>query len=151
MRLLFVCTGNTCRSPMAQGLARKYLPEGIEIASAGIQAFDGDKASDYAVMALKKIGSDISEHRSVRVTKSMLESADYVLTMTKNQEKMLTSLYPEYINRIMSLGSFIGSDKEISDPWGGSADHYSQCALEIEELIKAIAEKVNKLSNESRG
>lgn len=144
MRILFVCTGNTCRSPMAQGLAQKYFPEGTEILSAGLHALPGDKVSDNAVSALKEHGIDISGHTATRLHKELLESADYVFTMTKAQQQYLTSSYPEYADKIMTLGGFLGIGKDISDPWGGSLEDYRVCAQELQELIARLAESIKK-------
>lgn len=145
MKILFVCTGNTCRSPMAQGLARAFFPPGIEILSAGVNAFQQDPVSQNAVKVLKEKGIDISDHTAVRVNKGILDSADYVFTMTKSQERYLRKLYPEYIDKIASLGGWSGSGEDISDPWGGSVQAYKQCAMEIEELLLHVAEKLGIL------
>ncbi|MCM1565912.1 MAG: low molecular weight protein arginine phosphatase [Dehalobacter sp. 4CP] len=137
MKILFVCTGNTCRSPMAEGLARLYFPEGYELFSAGIQALDGDPISPYAGEILQEKGIDSQRHRAVRLQKDTLAAADLILTMTKAQKKVLSGIYPEYQDKIMQLGEWSGLDKEISDPWLGSLKTYRFCAEEIEEMIKA--------------
>ncbi|RJE47433.1 MULTISPECIES: low molecular weight protein arginine phosphatase [unclassified Dehalobacter] len=136
-KILFVCTGNTCRSPMAEGLARLYFPEGVEIFSAGIQALDGDPVSPYAGQILQERGIDSRQHRAARLQKDTLAAAGLILTMTKAQKKLLVSIYPEYQDKIMQLGEWAGLDKEISDPWLGSLETYRLCAEEIEETIKA--------------
>jgi protein-tyrosine phosphatase len=139
MEILFVCTGNTCRSPMAQGLAKLYLAEEFKIYSAGINAFEGEHISKNASEVLKKKKIDQGKHRAVRLTKKMLDSADYVFTMTKSQEVYLSNLYPEMRDKITALGSWLGSEKEITDPWGGSLEVYHHCLLELDEMMEALA------------
>jgi protein-tyrosine-phosphatase len=139
MEILFICTGNTCRSPMAQGLAKLYLTEEFKIYSAGINALEGQGISPNALEALKKKKIDQGKHLAVRLTKEMLDSADYVFTMTKSQEVYLRNLYPEMEDKIKALGSWLGFDKDIIDPWGGSLEVYHHCLQELEEMMKALA------------
>lgn len=144
MKILFVCTGNTCRSPMARGLAELYLPEEFEVFSAGINALEGDQASPKAVEVLKEKGIDLSRHTAVRVTEGMLRSADYIFTMTKSQEECLGGLYPECRDKIKALGQWLGSVKEVIDPWGGSLEVYDRCMRDLDEMVKALALKFGK-------
>jgi len=136
MKLLFICTGNTCRSPMAQGLARIYFPDDYEILSAGINANEGESISNHAAAVLKEKGLDMSGHRAVRLTEEMLEYADDIFTMTRSQANHLKNLYPQHCSKIKTLGSRAG--QEINDPWGGSLEEYRRCARQIEELIREI-------------
>ena len=127
---------------MAQGLAQKYFPEGTEILSAGLQALTGDKVSANAVSALKEQGIDISDHTATRLHRGLLETVDYVFTMTKAQQQYLILNYPEYADKIMALGSYLGTEKDISDPWGGSLEEYRACALELKELVARLAKSI---------
>jgi len=133
---------------MAQGLAQKYFPEGTEILSAGLHALTGDKVSANAVDALKERGIDISGHIALRLHRELLESVDYVFTMTKAQQQYLAMNYPEYADKIVALGSFVGTEKDISDPWGGSLEDYRACALELEEMIARLAKTINSTDAE---
>ncbi|NLO97307.1 MAG: low molecular weight protein arginine phosphatase [Peptococcaceae bacterium] len=142
MKLLFVCTGNTCRSPMAMGLARKYFPPEVEIYSAGIYAWEGQRVSEQAVEALKKKGIDISSHRAKKLTKEMLAEADYILTMTLAQADELRDVYPQYKEKIKTLGAWVGSEKEVPDPIGKPLEVYCSCARTLEQMIKVAAEKL---------
>lgn len=143
MKLLFVCTGNTCRSPMAQGLAKLYFPSEVEVISAGINALEGVEASLNAVKVLQEKGIDISVHKAVRLTKDMIASADHVLTMTKSQKEYLSSNHPEFSEKIKCLGHMSSPEKEVSDPWGGSITLYRRCAAEIAQQLETIAFKLN--------
>ena len=142
MKILFVCTGNTCRSPIAQGLARKILPERFEILSSGISAGDGQPVNEKAVQVLKDKGIDISSRKSVNLHKGLLEDADYIFTMTKSHEMYLHHAYPDFQSKIKRLGDYVGYDTDISDPWGGSLDDYRNCANELEVLIHKLADKL---------
>lgn len=142
MKILFVCTGNTCRSPMAQGLAGFYLTNEYEIFSAGIDAFDGDCVSENAVKALRGKGIDISGHKAVRLRRELITHADYVFTMTRSQEAYLSRTYPEFKEKFMLLGDWTNSCREISDPWLGSYESYQDCAQELEEIIKTMAKSL---------
>lgn len=141
MKILFVCTGNTCRSPLAQGLAKNYFPDD-EILSSGINAYEGQSVSENAVQALREKNIDISKNKAVQLQEHLLSTADYVFTMTKSHELYLVSAYPEFSAKIKRLGDFVGFDKDILDPWGGSLDEYRCCANELEELLKILTERL---------
>lgn len=148
MKILFVCTGNTCRSPMAAGLARMLFSGNfsgnIEISSAGIGAWDGDPASPHAVEVMQEKGIDIKNHKAVKVTKDLLENIDFVITMTKSQEAYLRAAFPEYKDKIRRLGDWAGLNKDVLDPWGGSLEVYRQCASELEGMLKKMYERINR-------
>lgn len=141
MKILFVCTGNTCRSPLAQGLAKNYFPED-EILSSGINAYEGQPVSENAVQVLKEKKIDISNNKAAKLHEQLLSTADYVFTMTKSHELYLVNVYPEFRSKIKRLGDFVGQDKDILDPWGGSLEDYRCCANQLEELLKVLAERL---------
>lgn len=143
MKLLFVCTGNTCRSPMAQGLAKHCFQDKIDVISAGISAQAGDEASRHTVKVLQEKGIDISGHRAVRLTREMVAAADLVLTMTKAQQSYLSALYPEFSGKIRCLGDWHSPEKEIPDPWGGPVEQYRRCAREIEKMLQDLASEID--------
>ncbi|KUO61971.1 MAG: hypothetical protein APF84_04880 [Gracilibacter sp. BRH_c7a] len=149
MKILFVCTGNTCRSPLAQGLATHYLPESFEISSSGISAYEGQPVSENAVQALKEKKIDIRNNKAVKLHEKLLRDADYVFAMTKKHEHYLVNAYPEFRSKITRLGDFVGCNKDISDPWGGSLDDYKDCAKELEEMLLILAEKLDKSTENS--
>ncbi len=129
--IIFVCTGNTCRSPMAMAVLRdKFLKKGITdvyVDSAGLAAL-GDEINPNSVKALKKIGINFSDYHSKSLTTDMLYDADLVVTMTKDQEIFLRGI-AQGKTEISVLG------EGISDPFGGDENVYQNC---LEEISKGI-------------
>ncbi len=150
-RLVFICSGNTCRSPMAKGLFMKHLEERnpelldkIEVITAGTHPHPGDTASPGALEAMEEVGIDISDHQARPVTEEMLAEADLVLTMTKAHRDYLTRIYGEN-ERIFSLYEFLGQDGDVLDPFGGDTDTYRACRDELWQLMEML---VDRLENE---
>lgn len=142
--ILFVCTGNTCRSPMAEGLcnvlaAQAGLP--IRAISAGIFA-GGGAPSENAQLAMKKEGVDISARRAVQLTPDMVKRADVVLTMTDGHRRAVLAMVPEAAEKVYSLSDFAGVPGEVADPYGGDAAEYERCCAQLKELVTLALEKL---------
>lgn len=165
LRVLFVCTGNTCRSSLAEGLMKSLLdglgPESgpgrgrIEVLSAGTAAYTGDPASPHAVEAAAEMGIDLSAHRSRRLSLELLDTADLVLTMTSAHKRAVLAAFPELEGRVLTLKEAAGSaaggpGSDISDPFGGSLEVYRRTAAEIEKYLRQILPKLKDLGPRER-
>lgn len=144
-RILFVCTGNTCRSPMAAALFNKLNSKaGWQAESAGIAAFGGDPPTGLAEDVMcEKYEVDLTGHRSRPVSCLMVEQATWVLAMTPSQCKMLRDACPEFADKILTIGQMAGEpDVAINDPFGLDHDAYLSTARALERLIEKIIEKI---------
>ncbi len=147
---LFVCTGNTCRSPMAEGLFRKMLANHIHcgeedlmdrgylVASAGLAAASGAPASPESLELLEKRGIDLREHASQPISPRLLQQADAVYTMTRQHREMILREFPDLAPRVHLL-TRDGSD--VLDPIGFGFEEYEKCADQIERNLRAILEE----------
>lgn len=148
MNILFVCTGNTCRSPMAAAVMAKIAQENdmdVFIDSAGLMASEDEKASDNAVTAMKKMNIDISAHRSHQIIDSDIIQADLILTMTMGQKMLLDSVAPD---KTFTLCGFAGIEGDIPDPYGGDLEEYEETAQAIYDAMVDAAEKIADMINE---
>lgn len=134
MKIVCVCTGNTCRSPMAAALLGRLLP-GVEVTSAGLYAEDGAPASYHALLAMDDMGVDISGHMARRFRPGMGEGA-LLLAMTRSQARALRALCPE-----AKVELFLG-DEEVPDPFGRGMEAYERTARVLEEGAQAIARRL---------
>ncbi len=130
MNILFVCTGNTCRSPMAEvmmiELLKKQGKKDVDVSSAGISVYTSTGASYNAILTMAKRDIDLSSHTSRQINAGMIEAADVVYTMTRSHRETLCRLYPKYSDKILTLNS-----TDVSDPFGGDLEEYQACADEI--------------------
>jgi protein-tyrosine phosphatase len=142
--ILFVCTGNTCRSPMAEGMFRRYLAEklecsvdqleemGYKIMSAGVMNTAGGPASKEAVATCEAKGIDIEGHRSKTISPELIDQSDLIFVMERMHCNAVTALNPEAANKCMLLAH----DGDIADPIGQPREYYHRCAQRIERAVK---------------
>jgi protein-tyrosine-phosphatase len=136
-KIVFICTGNTCRSPMAEGLCRSELINrgltGITVCSAGMAAETGSPPSQNAIIAMDEKGIDISSHRAVQATAELLDDADLIICMSDWQRQALSGRYRDRVTVIPG---------EVPDPFGGDLDRYRACRDQLAEAIARIADKI---------
>lgn len=141
--ILFVCTGNTCRSPMAEYLLRHKAGEKYEVKSAGLAAFPGQDAAENVKQLLNEQGI-LVDHKSQPVTPELMEWADLVLTMTEAHMHHLQEQFPDKKDVIYTLKTYVDPKHEnpnISDPFGGNKEVYESTMHEIEAWLERFVEK----------
>lgn len=149
MNILFICTGNTCRSPMAEGLCRiKGRKENadINVLSAGLHAFVGQPVSSEAVEALRP-RANIAGHKARQVDDTILAAADIVITMTLSHKMTLLSVYPQYASKVFTFTELAEGGGEIDDPYGRSQEVYNSCARKLGRLLDKAWPKIINFEN----
>lgn len=139
--VLFICSGNTCRSPMAEALLAARLPE-LNVSSAGLATVPGLPASIGAIDAMDAYGLNLDYHRSRQVSSYLLADADLVLCMGQSHKQTIVQALPELADKVFTLGEYAGDEQDIADPFGGDAEEYAACAAQIDALVAKVAEKI---------
>ncbi|MGQ9576940.1 MAG: L-threonylcarbamoyladenylate synthase [Thermoguttaceae bacterium] len=151
MMVLFVCAGNTCRSPMAEVLCRQMIAErlgcsiaeleerGVVVASAGLGAASGGRASQEAVQLVGKLGLDLTAHLTRPLSEALVRQADVIFTMGRSQREAIASQWPGAAERTQMLST---AGQEIPDPIGGPLERYERC---LEQLQAELRARVNEL------
>ncbi len=157
MNILLVCTGNTCRSPLAEALLRQALEargagDQITVSSAGTGAWEGAPASEGAYLVALENGLDLSGHRARMLTRELVNSADLVLTMSRHHAARVAELGGG--DRVQLLGEFAGRtgpEAEVTDPFGGELAGYREAFAELQELVDgAVARLAAERSGDQR-
>lgn len=161
--VLFVCTGNTCRSAMAEGLARKIAVDRgweLEVFSAGLAAWPGAPATEEAIRAAAELGADIKEHRARHLEPELVEKADLILTMTAAHKKAVMDRFPAAREKTFTLMEYVAEPSaeespeeertggtwssppgDIPDPVGGPLEVYRTCAARLKDLVERALDK----------
>lgn len=147
MRILFVCTGNTCRSALAEALARKVIVEraltDVEVHSAGTSAWDGAPASDGALLVGMERNLDLSQHRAQTLTRDLVRDADLVLAMGPHHLERIEALGGSGRSHLVTdFASRGASARPVNDPIGGELELYRATADELDQEIRRVFDRI---------
>lgn len=149
--ILFVCTGNLCRSPMAAGLLRQRLAQdGLDkrytVQSAGVWAADGQPASANSVTVMTERGVDISDHRAQLLNANLVAEADLILVASREHQQMIANTWPQYRWKVHRLSEMAGKNRDLEDPYGGTLAEYRACADTIAGYLQRGLDRILELA-----
>jgi len=148
MHILFVCTGNTCRSPMAgayfKRLCEKSGRTDITVETAGTFAGEGEPASSQSVSVMRDCGIDLTAHKSSMLTKGKIDAADLIIAMTSSHRQHIGSMSSAALKKTRTLLEFTQNEGNISDPFGGTEKIYSDCFSEMKEALDNLFLEITK-------
>ena len=153
MKIMFICTGNICRSAMAQWLLKQKLEDkeikNVEVYSCGVYAQDGDIPTWEAKrVMMDEYSIDMSKHRATNIVNSNIKEMDLILCVTSRHKRDVLRIYPELEGKVFTMKEYVGYDREyhdkidIKDPWGYDIETYRSCIAEIDECLELLIEKI---------
>ncbi len=154
MKIMFICTGNICRSAMAHGLLKKKLADkkinNVYVYSSGIYASIGDVPTYEARRVMEEYNVDIKNHKATNIRYSNIEEMDLVLCATLEHKETVIKLYPKLKGKVFTMKEYVNYSREyhdsinIKDPWGYDLETYRSCAGEIDECLDLLIDKIAK-------
>lgn len=147
-KLLFVCSGNTCRSPIAEGIAKKIFPEEllkkVEISSAGSSALDGLPASSLAVQVAGNHSIDLAEHKATLLNKTLVVGADLIITMGESHRNTVGVIEPSALDYTYILTDFCDNESgDIPDPIGLGIGEYEKTYRIVEKCLRQFCKEID--------
>ncbi len=154
MKILLVCTGNTCRSPLAEVLLRRALAEAgvaeVAVASAGTGAFVGEPASEGSYLVALENGLDLAAHRARVVTRELLAANDLVLTMGRAHLRKLELLGASRRSHLLGEYAGVVGEVEVADPVGGPIEGYRTTYQQLDEMTRNVAHRIAQEARDDR-
>lgn len=148
MKIMFICTGNICRSAMAHAMLEKIAKEqnkNVQAYSCGIYAENGDIPTNEAIETMNEYGINLRNHRATNIRSSNIKDMDVILCATTSHKNSVINMYPELKEKVFTIKEYAGypqNDLDIKDPWGYGIEVYKSCAKEIKECLNKIIEKL---------
>ena len=147
MKIMYICTGNICRSAMAEAILRKEAEKSnlnIEVYSSGIFAQNSEPATENSIKVMEEYEIDLKNHKATNTKDASLNEMDLILCMTEGHKQLIIQMYPHLKEKTYIFKEYLGykENLDIADPWGGSLEIYKQTAKQIYEHTKELIEKI---------
>lgn len=153
--VLFVCTGNTCRSPLAAALferaVRRTAPGLARATSAGVGALEGEPASPGARTVAGELGLDLESHRSRSVTPELVAAADLILTMERRHKERVLAMAPQAAGKVFTLAEYVGESADVEDPYQADLPRYREVAARLERLTEQALRRLAREAGRAAG